>query len=298
MDYSQYYIQEFKKYIALQTSSINTIKNYLSDLRLFLSFISQKGDQPLSPQSLPVYISEEFLSQYESYLSLANPPATTKRRVSSLKKFIDYCRTQGILPLQTQPAIPTPYSYPETPVQQIPPAPVAPPTPPVEPTFIAPPIPTPSVPSYMPSSPPAPAPTFPPIPQQSPVIPQTAPPQIPEPLNFYQPTPQPVHQPIMSQSPFAPSPQPDTPTPPAPTTSSLVHSFESLFPEKEAAEELPRTSVPPVVTDYVTESEPEHFRSRKVAAKTPGFLSYMIASIVSFLICMGLTLLITLVLLK
>jgi len=51
MDYSQYYIQEFKKFISLQTSSVNTIKNYLSDLRLFFAYITEKHHQPIAPNS-------------------------------------------------------------------------------------------------------------------------------------------------------------------------------------------------------------------------------------------------------
>jgi hypothetical protein len=98
MDYPRYYLQEFKKYISLQTSSINTIKNYLSDLRLFFSFIVERQHQDLTPQSLSHFISPEFLGSYEEFLGQTTPPATAKRRLSSLKKFFDYCATQDIIP--------------------------------------------------------------------------------------------------------------------------------------------------------------------------------------------------------
>ena len=131
MDYPRYYLQEFKKYISLQTSSVNTIKNYLSDLRLFFAFITENQRQNLLPQSLPFFISSEFLRGYEDYLAKSNPPATAKRRLSSLKKFIDYCATQEIFPLPSIPHI-----APPPPPAQIPPVPQAFTSPP--PTILSP----------------------------------------------------------------------------------------------------------------------------------------------------------------
>lgn len=122
MDYPRYYIQEFKKYLSLQTSSTNTIKNYLSDLRLFFNFIVERQRQTLTPQSLPSFISLEFLKSYEDFLSSINPPATTKRRLSSLKKFIDYCATQDISPAPTITIAPPPLPS----VSPVPPAPEPP----------------------------------------------------------------------------------------------------------------------------------------------------------------------------
>lgn len=130
MDYPRYYLQEFKKYISLQTSSANTIKNYLSDLRLFFAFITENQRQNLLPQSLPFYISSEFLRKYEDYLISSNPPATAKRRLSSLKKFIDYCATQEIFPLPSishmAPPSPPPSQLPQTPQSYPSPPPVIP----------------------------------------------------------------------------------------------------------------------------------------------------------------------------
>jgi hypothetical protein len=129
MDYSQYYIQEFKKYISLQTTSVNTIKNYLSDLRIFLSYIVQTHHQVVAPQTLPQFISPDFISQYENYLTQGTPLATAKRRVSSLKKFFDYCATQNIFSLPS--VVPNP-SRDEggPPIPPPPPAPLPAPPPP------------------------------------------------------------------------------------------------------------------------------------------------------------------------
>jgi len=292
MDYSQYYIQEFKKYIALQTSSINTIKNYLSDLRLFLSFIAQKGPQPLSPQSLPLYIGEDFINQYESYLSLANPPATTKRRVSSLKKFIDYCHTQGILPAQPQTSTPIPMPTPTTPSPIPTPYPYSYPEPVSAPTPI--PTPTPAPQQVAPPLPPEPTPAPPPI-----IVPVPITPIHPEPMNFYQPN----FHPSMSQSPFPPpQPQPQSPPPaltPSPTQ-NLVHSFESLMPDQPTYQEFPSTPTRVEPTETVREyyRESESTQNKKLVRQTPTIWTYVAISVISFLVCLGLTLLITLVILQ
>jgi hypothetical protein len=142
MDYPRYYLQEFRKYISLQTSSANTIKNYLSDLRLFFAFITENQRQNLLPQSLPFFISSEFLRGYEEYLAKSNPPATAKRRLSSLKKFIDYCATQEIFPLPSITHMappPPPVQIPPIPQTYIPPQPATPsPEPPFSPPVYSP----------------------------------------------------------------------------------------------------------------------------------------------------------------
>lgn len=108
MDNSQFYLDQFKKYISLQTASPNTIKNYLSDLRVFFNFAANNLNQPLSSQTIPNLLSENTLLRYDEYLSQNNPPTTAKRRTSSLKKFIEYCSTVSIAPLNTPPPPPLP----------------------------------------------------------------------------------------------------------------------------------------------------------------------------------------------
>jgi hypothetical protein len=108
MDNSQFYLDQFKKYISLQTASPNTIKNYLSDLRVFFNFAANNLNQPLSSQTIPNLLSENTLLRYDEYLSQNNPPTTAKRRTSSLKKFIEYCSTISITPPNIPPSPPPP----------------------------------------------------------------------------------------------------------------------------------------------------------------------------------------------
>lgn len=139
MDYSKYYLAEFKKYISATTSSINTLKNYLSDLRIFLKFINDQGLE-VTPQNLVIYLTDPRLSQYESFLMEKNPLSTTKRRISSLKKFLEYCAAQGIVINTPPPPPPLPsvtlvkeglpeVGQPISTTQTVPPLPIPPPLP-------------------------------------------------------------------------------------------------------------------------------------------------------------------------
>lgn len=272
MDYPVFYIQEFKRYISLQTSSINTIKNYLSDLRLFFSFASKKSGQPVSPQTLPDFITEDFINEYESFLTLTNPPATTKRRVSSLKKFIDYCRTQSIFPTMPKTAPPV----------ILPPLPSVPAfTPPPE-TVAAIPTPPPAQPEMV-----TPSPLTPPLPPTPPV--PVPPPPLPRPEISSLPYSSPDLQIDRDQEPVTNVPQlPDYPT--AQETENLVHSLDAVFSDN-----------PPIVTPEYNSEPINNYRpiaSRREKRSLPEFVTYILVSVVSFAICLGLTLLVTLVILR
>jgi hypothetical protein len=137
MEYTDYYLTEFKKFISQQTTSVNTVKNYLSDLRVFLNYIVNVDHARLDSQTLPSYLTQSYLSRYEQFLSQANPPTTAKRRISSLKKFIDYCATQGIDPApEDMPPIPPRAVMPSPPPDLI--EPIVMPIPPPEPLLVTP----------------------------------------------------------------------------------------------------------------------------------------------------------------
>jgi hypothetical protein len=219
MDHSIYYLQEFKKYISLQTASSNTIKNYLSDLRLFLFFITQNQHLALDSQHIPSYINDDFIVRYEEFLSVTNPPATAKRRISSLKKFIDYCATQGIYPAPLASSVPFSPPPPTTP----PPSSVY--TPPIQ---SAPPpaqTPPPVIPGY-------PGPASYSAPVSAPVQP------IPEIITTPYTPPAPVITPPESFTQTAPAlpVNPEIPYSPPPTGNilpdpgNLVHNFSDMHP--------------------------------------------------------------------
>ena len=140
MDYPQELLAKFRQHLLDQSVSSNTLKNYLSDLRVFLFFATSQY-QPLTSDNISLINQPDVSTKYEEYLATINPPATVKRRISSLRKFIDFCHQQGILSAVTSPppvSSPAPISVPIIPVEPPPPPPpptvtepVPPPMPPV-----------------------------------------------------------------------------------------------------------------------------------------------------------------------
>jgi hypothetical protein len=267
MDYSLYYLQEFKKYISLQTASPNTIKNYLSDLRLFLFFITTNQHLTLDPSHLPSYINEDFITRYGEFLSVTNPPATAKRRISSLKKFIDYCSTQGIYPIQPSVSFPNTGVQPASSFPFIPPA-VTPPTSPVFPEFSE--LPSYSPPVSPPVSPESQQPSYSP-PVSPPVSPVTETSYIssPPPSTTVSPPPEisptPVNREIPQVSNITGNILPDP--------GNLVHDFIDLKPVSSVSQSQPAPAV-------------------SASPSSPNSYLPVIVSVASFLASFSLTLLI------
>ncbi len=78
-----------------------SIKNYVSDLRFFLGWListtqSVKENRPNDPIELfQRFFNQETLDSYLGYLeSNTSPVGTKNRRLSSLKKFFEFARTQ------------------------------------------------------------------------------------------------------------------------------------------------------------------------------------------------------------
>lgn len=90
--------------LFLKAKGISPIsqKNYLSDLRHFLSWFvlvlkSKDVDvEKISIPSLASFITIDLISRYKNFLSLNNvPPKTANRRLSTLRKFCSFCISQG-----------------------------------------------------------------------------------------------------------------------------------------------------------------------------------------------------------
>jgi hypothetical protein len=114
-------LEDYRTYLGNFTDSKNTLKNYVSDVRIFLTFLNSRYP-PLDASTISSLLTTQTISEFESYLSIVNPPATLSRRVSSIRKFVDYFLETNPLPAvpaSTVVSPPTPQQ--ETPV--IPPAP-------------------------------------------------------------------------------------------------------------------------------------------------------------------------------
>jgi len=90
---------EFRKYLSAGIASPLTLKNYLSDIRYFFSWLQfSYGIDGLALSDMPNYINKSSLRAFDSYLeSDKNAAATARRRLSTIHKFCSFCIKQGWL---------------------------------------------------------------------------------------------------------------------------------------------------------------------------------------------------------
>jgi len=131
MDFLDRTLENFREYLKENTDSKNTVKNYVSDLRIFLIFLDSRHS-PITTENFPLFLNNITLSEFENYLSVINPPATLNRRISSVKKFFDYFIEHHPLPPPST-APPVTLSGITPPIQPVPETTTTPiPTPPPE----------------------------------------------------------------------------------------------------------------------------------------------------------------------
>ncbi|MBI4004691.1 site-specific integrase, partial [Candidatus Roizmanbacteria bacterium] len=89
--YNQYNFESsFKKFLVAENISPVSIKNYLSDLRYFLGWLSLDSSEPLA------HLTKETIQAYLTYMQQSQLPSKTiNRRLSTLRKFFSFCITQG-----------------------------------------------------------------------------------------------------------------------------------------------------------------------------------------------------------
>ena len=96
-----YFEAEFKKYLIAGKAESSTIKNYLSDLHYFFSWVqSTQQIVDLDYSELPEVFSHSLVRSYHTYLSSAtNSQSTIDRRLATLRKFFLLCIEQRWLRL-------------------------------------------------------------------------------------------------------------------------------------------------------------------------------------------------------
>lgn len=102
-------LESFANYLIAEKISNVTIKNYLSDIRYFFgwfttyykkngyfskNFIHVNDGFILNPL---VATYEHIIISYDSFLYESNSAATKRRRLYSLKKFIQFCLAKGLI---------------------------------------------------------------------------------------------------------------------------------------------------------------------------------------------------------
>jgi len=91
-----YFEAEFKKYLIAGKAETSTIKNYLSDLHYFFSWVSDTQQiSDLDYSELPEVFSHSLIRSYHAYLkSSTNSANTINRRLATLRKFFILCVEQ------------------------------------------------------------------------------------------------------------------------------------------------------------------------------------------------------------
>lgn len=95
-----YFEAEFKKYLIAGNAEPSTVKNYLSDLHFFFSWMrSSQSIDELAYCELPEVFSHSLIRLYHTYLeSSTNSANTVDRRLATLRRFFLLCIEQRWLP--------------------------------------------------------------------------------------------------------------------------------------------------------------------------------------------------------
>ena len=84
-------VTDFKSFLEKEKVSPNTVKNYLSDIKHFISF------HPSLPEVTP-----ELIKKYQNDLSQNFSEASLKRKSISLKKFLDWAKEKGLIEISLE----------------------------------------------------------------------------------------------------------------------------------------------------------------------------------------------------
>lgn len=94
--YNPYNIEAlFRQHLLAENVKPATLKNYSSDLRHFLGWLSSEQLYDSSLQSIQS-LNEKNVRDYKEYLVINKiPTKTTNRRLSTLRNFFSFCIAQG-----------------------------------------------------------------------------------------------------------------------------------------------------------------------------------------------------------
>ncbi|MDP3994716.1 MAG: site-specific integrase, partial [bacterium] len=86
-------VEGFQKHLEAEKVSDNTVKNYLADIRQFISRIAGNDNNRIKQAQ----ITPEALKAYLKEISTRSNQATSKRKIASLKKFTVWAQKQGFI---------------------------------------------------------------------------------------------------------------------------------------------------------------------------------------------------------
>lgn len=82
-------LEQFRQFLKNEGVSTNTLKNYVSDLSTFVDYL-KSVNQYFSIITLPFVLNTDTLNSYKKWLQLHFPLSTGNRRLSAIRKFIEF----------------------------------------------------------------------------------------------------------------------------------------------------------------------------------------------------------------
>lgn len=98
-----WHIREFKDFLYRQGSSPLTIKNYIADIQALCKWVEkvslQQEEYMINHSSPLASLTPQLLSEYKNRLlfTVHLSPATVNRKLSSARKFVEFCRVKGYI---------------------------------------------------------------------------------------------------------------------------------------------------------------------------------------------------------
>jgi len=94
-----YFEAAFKKYLLAGNASATTVKNYVSDLHFFFTWMQNDKEMvDLDLSDAPNIFTHTLVREYHEFLIASKIPTSTyERRLSSLRQFFAFCISQAWL---------------------------------------------------------------------------------------------------------------------------------------------------------------------------------------------------------
>lgn len=97
-----FYLKNFKNYLYVADASSLTIKNYLNDIKQFLSWADKvteaKAEWEIKNENIFEKLNSYLVEEYKNRLSENNfSPVTINRKLSSIRKYLYWCSSEGIV---------------------------------------------------------------------------------------------------------------------------------------------------------------------------------------------------------
>ena len=90
---------KFKNFLLAVNISAISLRNYLSDIRHFFGWLISSGkyENDGSAEDNIKALNSELIEEYRNYHLSSLPTRTINRRLSALRKFLEFCQKEAII---------------------------------------------------------------------------------------------------------------------------------------------------------------------------------------------------------